>query len=443
MNEFFYNGIWRMDWGLGNPNKTAALIAVLMIAVWALAWIRQWGFWAALALFTGLGICLVHTFSRGGMAALLVGIIPVLWFAPRPWPRGKWVAVVVALGVMASALLYLNAHERLGQGVTKEDQSISNRLELWQATPQMMRDAPAGWGLGNSGKAYMQWYQPLERTEGYRTMVNSHLTWLVEFGWGGRFGYLAGWLAVLLVCWPDRRARGLALTFGVWLAFTVAAFFSSVAESPWLWIVPVLSLSAALIVRLKNHIWPVKAAWLLPVGGAALILTGIFLCSNGNSTVSGMKNKVVIGSGKPSVWVLADSKTMGEYYGRHLRKALDPADGAVPTVAVVQSLSAITGLDDGELALAGKLSVEDKEQLTALMPSIKTVVFFNPLVYPQEIGITQNNAQKAKTIVGEFFESDAAQAWRKLSAVKTVEGVGEYLPNWADELLGKVTANRD
>jgi len=46
-----------MDWGLGNPNKTAALIAMLMVAVWGLACFRKWGFWAALTLFTGLGIC--------------------------------------------------------------------------------------------------------------------------------------------------------------------------------------------------------------------------------------------------------------------------------------------------------------------------------------------------------------------------------------------------
>jgi len=29
-----------MDWGLGSPNKTAALIAMLMVAVWGLAFIR-------------------------------------------------------------------------------------------------------------------------------------------------------------------------------------------------------------------------------------------------------------------------------------------------------------------------------------------------------------------------------------------------------------------
>jgi hypothetical protein len=42
VSEIFFNGVWRMDWGLGNPNKTAAVIALLMIAVWALAYFRRW-----------------------------------------------------------------------------------------------------------------------------------------------------------------------------------------------------------------------------------------------------------------------------------------------------------------------------------------------------------------------------------------------------------------
>ena len=74
MNEIFFNGVWRMDWGLGNPNKTAALIATLMVGLWGLAYVRKWGFWVALAGFTALGFCLVHTFSRGGLVALFVGL---------------------------------------------------------------------------------------------------------------------------------------------------------------------------------------------------------------------------------------------------------------------------------------------------------------------------------------------------------------------------------
>jgi len=104
MSDIHFQGFWRMDWGLGNPNKTAALTATLMVGVWALAYVRKWGFWPALVFFTSLGICLIHTFSRGGLIAAAAGLVVLVWLAPRPWPRH--------LG----ASIYLQAHERYGQG---------------------------------------------------------------------------------------------------------------------------------------------------------------------------------------------------------------------------------------------------------------------------------------------------------------------------------------
>ena len=73
MQEFFYNGVQRLDWGFGNPNITAGLIATLLMAVWGLAFIHRWGFWPALVGFTALGVCLLQTASRGGLVAAILG----------------------------------------------------------------------------------------------------------------------------------------------------------------------------------------------------------------------------------------------------------------------------------------------------------------------------------------------------------------------------------
>ena len=73
MQEFFYNGVKRLDWGFGNPNITAGLIATLLMAVWGLAFIHRYGFWPALVGFTALGICLIQTASRGGLVAAILG----------------------------------------------------------------------------------------------------------------------------------------------------------------------------------------------------------------------------------------------------------------------------------------------------------------------------------------------------------------------------------
>ena len=56
-----------MDWGLGNPNKTAILIGCLLILAWLPVRKERWGFWLTWALTLGLGICLIHTYSRGGL----------------------------------------------------------------------------------------------------------------------------------------------------------------------------------------------------------------------------------------------------------------------------------------------------------------------------------------------------------------------------------------
>src|ERR1700722_12989777 len=98
--DIHFHGFSRMDWGLGNPNKTAVLIAALMIAVWALAYIRKWGFWLGLPLFTGLGFFLVHTYSRGGVIGAFAGLMAVLYNLPRPWPKNKLVGVSISIWII-------------------------------------------------------------------------------------------------------------------------------------------------------------------------------------------------------------------------------------------------------------------------------------------------------------------------------------------------------
>lgn len=253
--DFYFGEHWRMDWGFGNPNKTAALIATLMIAVWQPAWRdarsdsrRPW-FWVSLTLFLALGVCLIHTYSRGGLLAAVVGLGTALCFLPRPWHRSIVIPITVSVTLLA-AYAFLGpseAGQRYVQGVgtsSTEDRSITNRLEIWKRAPAMMVDAPGGWGIGQSGFAYTQYYQPTETRYTYRTLVNSHLTWLVELGGWGRFVYLTGWLFLLALTWPPGLSS--PLPFAAWLALGVAGFFSSVLEAWLLFAVPGLLLLVAI-----------------------------------------------------------------------------------------------------------------------------------------------------------------------------------------------------
>jgi O-Antigen ligase len=425
MSDLHFHGIWRMDWGLGNPNKTGALIAILMVAAWFLALWRRKGFWVALALCTGLGICLIHTMSRGAVIALFAGLIPLIMAAPRPWGRAKVVGVVVAVWVIVGASLYLNAGERLGQGIVQEDRSITNRFQIWKAAPRMMVDAPGGWGIGNSGSAYMQWYQPLVSHESYRTLVNSHLTWMVEMGWPLRVAYLLGWGAVLLLCWPGASSRWLAVPLGVWSTFFVAAAFSSVAESPWLWIVPGVSLIAVFGYRIRCRIWPAGRLCLIPIG-VSLLICGVLavLGMRHSSTVHKQGGVIVCGHGKPQVWILPDTKVMGTQWGRTLRKLARKSPSCVGVVLDAGKMPLLKGehvVITGSPLPVGKLA--------EVMATAGKVMLVNPRFYPQEVGFDPAR-MKVELVVGEFSDSPAVAVWKEKLPAKVLPGVGDYLPDW-------------
>lgn len=437
MGDIFFNGVWRMDWGLGNPNKTAALIAMLMVAVWGLAFIRRWGFWVALVGFTVLGGCLIHTFSRGGLVAAFIGLVPLLVFAPRPWPMRRLVAVGVAVWAMIGFTFYLNAHERYGQGVAKQDRSITNRLHLWKHAPIMIVDAPSGWGLGNAAKSYMRWYQPIDDTESFRTFVNSHLEWLVEFNWPMRFLYIFGWVAVLLICVPSRGSPWLAVPFGIWIAFGIASIFSSVAESPWLWILPGIGLLSALGWRTVKRQWPRPLSWAFPVVAAVLGCLALLILGGSGKQVEGSGTRVVLGQGSPILWLVADEQALGgDRFAKTLRAALAEYDKP-PAVGVVWSLRDLPeDLLSAVVIVTGNTPVENYADCLRVVGAAKRTVLLSPKCYPQQAGI-EAGTQSGVAIFGEFSQSPFLSAWEETGRVQRVAGAGDFFPSWPQIILSE------
>jgi hypothetical protein len=428
MNSYF-QGVWRMDWGLGNPNKTAALIALLMIAVWVLAYFRRWGFWAALGLFTAFGVCLIHTFSRGGLIAAFAGEAVLLWWLPRPWPIKSILAVAIAFWVIVTASIYLQAYSRYDQGMVQVDPSITNRLAIWKTVPQMMSDAPWGWGIGKSGQAYMQWYQPIDRGEQYRTLVSSHLTWLVELGWPFRFLYVLGWMLALVVCWPDKRSLQNGIPLGIWLTFLVGAFFSSVAELWLLWILPVLALAFSIWKKGKARNWPSPGVF-AGIGAAALLIV-VGLPEAGikalGPNIAGSPTHVVIGMGEPTVWVLVTPTVFGNNYGKTLRTATEK----IPTTGVVIDALALPSLKQKIFVTGGHPDPGTIECLKKALDGATKVILLNPSFYPEELNL---NPAKTEVMFGEFSQSPSIEAWTDFLGRQPVrlQGVGDFIPEWPE-----------
>lgn len=438
MEEFFYQGIRRMDWGLGNPNTTAAVIVQLMIAVWGLTVIRRGGFWLALACFTALGYCLLRTFSRGGLLAALAGLIVVAWFTPRPWPRIRILAAVLAIVGLAAFAHRTNVLDRYTQAVRSPDRSVANRIELWRAAPAMMVDAPSGWGLRNAGKAYVQWYQPLDRSTRYRTLVSSHLTWLVEFGWPLRFAYVLSWASVLLLCMPTQRTAWQAVPLGVWVAFGVAAIFSSIAESLWLWLVPCLALFATAAARLRSRHWPRPSAWLGPAAVAGCFCAVIVAAGCGKTRIHGSMDQVVIGSKTPTTRLVVEEKALGGYeFARTLRRYIadHPMD---QTVAITGSLSALPDtLKGSTVVVAGTPERRDLGKLKTIASSASTLLLIAPAYYPEEAGLSPGTPGYVEVLFGEFSQSDHLIAWEKTGRVRRIAAAGDFLPDWPEIVFGR------
>ncbi len=427
-----------MDWGLGNPNKTAALIAMLMLAVWGLAFIRRWGFWVALAVFTALGGCLVHTFSRGGLVAAFVGFVPLLVLAPRPWPRHRMAGIAVAVWVMVAFAFLLNAHERYGQGVVKQDRSITNRLHLWRHGPLMIADAPNGWGLGNAAKSYMRWYQPLEDTEAFRTFVNSHLELLIEFGWPLRFLYIFGWGAALLLCWPTRGSPWFAVLLGVWVVFGVASIFSSVAESPLLWVLPMIALLTAVAWRVVKRRVPEPKLWALPVGAATMGCIALLIAGSGGTSIQGSANLTVLGSGQPTFWLVVDFEgQLGNRFGHALRRELMKQERP-PTVAVVWAASDLpSDLSSSVVALTNSSPGNNTSIYRRILGNAKQTIFLSPKCHPTEAGLDAGNGSVI-ALFGEFSTSPMLAAWEETGCVRRIPGAGDFIPDWPNLILNEI-----
>lgn len=439
-----------MDWGLGNPNKTAALIAVLMLAVWALPLVRRRLFWAALPAFAALGVCLMHTMSRGGVVAAAAGLAVLLLFLRhvRPWPWGKMLAVAGAVAVMLAGSGVTQTSARFAK--SPGDRSVANRLAIWKQAPRMMVDAPWGWGVGNAGRAYMGWYQPLDNEENYRTLVNSHLTWLVELGWPMRLVYAFGWLAVFALCCGRRlfeeeaaEGRGRARMFcgvvgGMWTAFFVAAVFSSVAEAPVLWGAPVLGLAGVVAVRWRRRVWPSRLAWAGVAAAAALGLGALAVCGAAAAPQTGVerlaagRGGVVRAGGRtPRTWVVIGpgNETVSDTYPRVYRER-----ETRPPVGIAPSLAALPrDLTGCRLAVFG--AVKDWDALAVRAKGCVSLLLVAPDISPEEVRFPAG--VPARVVFGAFATRPSAAAWREAGLARTLEGAGDFFDDWPGLVFGE------
>jgi len=174
MIEFTYNGMVRYGFGFHNPNHAAALFCAISPFLWA-AWGR-WKHWnvriPVLVLSFSLVFAIALTFSRTGALVLIFELLGFSFFS-------KYKNWKFAVSIFVSFLLIFIVGNALSR--FNIDRSVTNRFDIWGAGMSLFAANPlSGVGLGNSGKLASTFLLP--DGTACRTLVNSHLTLLVEFG---------------------------------------------------------------------------------------------------------------------------------------------------------------------------------------------------------------------------------------------------------------------
>ena len=436
--DSYYNGAWRMDWGLGNPNKTAVLIACLMITVWSLALIYKGGFWPALVVFAALAWCLVETYSRGGMVALLAGVAVLLFSIPRPWPKARWIGVAALLGVLAAFVFYAKAQARYGHGLFDDDQSIDNRLIIWKQVPAMMAAAPWGCGLGNAGDFYTQWFQPVGCSQNYLNLINSHFNVMVEGGWLASVAYLIGWFAVFLLCRPLSEARLKAIPLAIWVTFGAGATFSHIEDLGWLWMLPLGALGYVILERFNLHQWPrfrsFLAGGLLSFGIVGLlVLIGI---ATAPILVHFDRGAVTIGKGPVTTIVLVDRKVMGSLYGHTFRKfvAANPAALSGGSFIFIETPRDLSSAPMANLVISGRFA--PGSEIVSKFGQGKQVILVNPSGFPDDAGLSHDAIQKTIVYFGEYSQAPSRSSWANYPGIRIIQidGASDFVPSWPEAI---------
>ena len=450
-------GTWKDDksrlrMGFGNPNKAGCLCAELALVGLALAFLcgrRKWMLVTGAAMSVASFVLLVLTASRSGMVAFALGACILAVFRMRTLLSPKRICAILAVVALAiGAMVACGTFERFTTKlVDTSSESDSFRLDVYRTAPRMMLDAPSGWGLGMSGSAYTTWYQRPDKFKAIRTLVNSHLTWLVEFGWLGRVAYVMLLAALFWMLLSSACRKGNPLPIALWTAFAAAGVFNSVMESPTLWILP---LGALALPFCGGHGKPtLKDGFRSLVFGAVsavVVLGGMSIYGASRKSVPEIRasrGHVIVNGTEADVWVVDDGAVLG---GGLVGKELRLFYGAFtnePPIGLVWSVDDIPE-SARQIVLAGKRGVDFLERLKAesdLATRFKSILFLSPPFAVSSLPESLSNNDRVKVVQGELAVARTPDAENPPPCLKVIPGAELYIPGWMRLVLADKNEN--
>ena len=205
MMEFTYNGMVRWGFGFENPNHAATLFCAILPLLWG------WKKYPYLGIFLSacLIAALVFTCSRTGLLVLCLELAVYAVVSERK--NWKWLVGLFLFALVCTGTIGLFGRFTL-------DGAITNRPQIWLSGLKLYAANIGGVGAGNSGRIASAFLLPEEIQ--CRTLVNSHLTLLTEYGIFAGLLWFTLWFYALLTGFRKKR---------VWIALT--GLFISAAMS--------------------------------------------------------------------------------------------------------------------------------------------------------------------------------------------------------------------
>ena len=435
-----------------NPNKGGCLMAqIALVALSLLLFARRWwmkvigGVAAAAAFFV-----LVLTQSRSAFVAFVLGAAILAAFRART--LFTWRRFLIAAGIVcvaAAVLAFAGVGTRFTTGlVNTSDASDALRVKIVKAVPAMMVDAPSGWGLGLSGSAYANWYQAPNEFRVVRTLVNSHLTWLVELGWCGRVAYLCVLFAFMFILFDAAKRGANPLPLALFAAFFAAGLFNSVMEARMLWFIPCASLVFLLAPAARSVLTVRRTAIAVAVGFAlSCVAVVVIACvgqKSGRVPLKADHGRVVVNGKSAKAWVVDDNAVLGRgFLGRELRMfcAAFPQTSPIGVAWKVEDVPK----DAKNIVVAGKRCVDFIEAFNrdpSIAGQFDSITFISPPFAASSVPEALSSRAGFRVVQGELAVCRTQDAENPPPFLTVVPGAELYIPGWM-RLVSTGTVSND
>jgi len=439
-DDFWRDGE-RLKLWFANPNLAGGFLALCALCALGLLFVNLWPvriLGAAVAL--SLLVLLAKTGSRASLLAFLLGggLMAVTRF--RALLSWKALLPVLACAVLAGGYFAFNGGS--GRFTTKlfvEGSAKTSRFPIWREVPRMIADAPLGWGVGNSGKAYVRWYQ-VEQTCLLEDLISGHCTFMAEHSWPTRFAYVFAWIALGALFVRNALAGRSPVPLGVAGALAFLGVLHPIFSS---WELVSMAAVVGAVALAEWRDWRGMKKLAMPSAAAAalvcfaLFAVGRWLPATEDAVpIRGGRTAVCVNGSKPEMWIVDDDYVLhGGYWwllGREIRDWCGSAP-AERSVGHAFSASAVPSCCR-QLVLvgeAGESFCRGWQEIVSNLGELTDITFLSPSFPATDIPPELLGRFNVHAVQGSLV-ARAAQYESRPDFLKVVPAAALYIPNWLD-----------